>query len=98
MIKHILVSVALLLNSVVAIIPAWSQVAVGVMIDGDVLVKWPVEYKGKAVVPDGVHHIADRATGEDLSTGLIFDTPTDLKNTIFEMNGGRQCPCIKYLE
>ena len=38
------------------------------------------------------------ATGEDLSTGLIFDTPTDLKNTIFEMNGGRQCPCIKYLE
>ena len=38
------------------------------------------------------------ATGEDLSTGLIFDTPTDLKNTILEMNGGRQCPCIKYLE
>ena len=38
------------------------------------------------------------ATGEDLSTGLIFDTPTDLKNTILEMNGGKQCPCIKYLE
>ena len=38
------------------------------------------------------------ATGEDLSTGLILDTPTDLKNTIFKMNGGRQCPCIKYLE
>ena len=38
------------------------------------------------------------ATAEDLSTGLILDTPTDLKNTIFKMNGGRQCPCIKYLE
>lgn len=59
--KHILTSVAVLLNSVVAIIPAWSKVPVGVRIDGDVLVKWPVEYRGKAVVPDGVHHIADRA-------------------------------------
>ncbi|MBR2771941.1 MAG: hypothetical protein IKD78_08010, partial [Bacteroidales bacterium] len=38
------------------------------------------------------------ATGEDLSTGLVFDTPTDLKNKILEMNGGKQCPCIKYLE
>lgn len=32
--KHILTSVAVLLNSVVAIIPAWSKVPVGGRIDG----------------------------------------------------------------
>lgn len=61
MIKHILVSVALLLNSVIVSATAWSMVPTAVRIDGDVLVKWPAEYRGKAVVPDGVHHIADYA-------------------------------------
>lgn len=48
----------LLANIMVATMPIQDATPLGVTIEGDVLVKWPVEHKGKVIIPDGVRHIA----------------------------------------
>lgn len=61
MFKYIQSVRTLLVYIVVVTMPILCAASSGVSIEGDVLVKWPSEYQGKAIVPDGVHHIAEYA-------------------------------------
>lgn len=61
MVKYAAVTIIVLLNGI-GVGSVWGSTAPkDIKISGDILVKWPTEHNGKAVVPNGVRHIADYA-------------------------------------
>ena len=61
MLQCVYTFVMLLMILAVGSLPVHGGGAAGVKLDGNVLVRWPVEYQGRVVIPDEVHHIADYA-------------------------------------